>query len=210
MSVLRDRIRETQVTLRSIGSAAGIRQTLLTPQQQSSLAERIRSREPTAEEELVRFFSGRVAFLVLARTHEPEMARDLSQEVMLAVLRALRTDQLRDPERLAGFVYGTARNLINNYLRSRSRQPPQDSIEAALHLASPVDPVQDGERSALVQRALRALNHTDRRILSLTFEKDLKPAEIGSRLGLSSDVVRARKSRALKKMIVRIKELSRG
>ena len=73
---------------------------------------------------------------------------------MLAVVRALRDEQLREPERLAGFVYGTARNVINNYLRTRSRLPREDPIDAALHLASPPDPVDDSERIALVRRAL--------------------------------------------------------
>ena len=46
---------------------------------------------------------------------------------MLAAVRALRREQLRDPERLAGgFVYGTARNVLNNYLRTRSRLPKED------------------------------------------------------------------------------------
>ena len=107
----------------SDGAAAGASNGLLTAQQQSSLAERIRGHEPSAEEELVRIFADRVRFFVLARTRDPEAARDLAQEVMLAVVRALRGEQLREPERLAGFVYGTARNLVNNYLRTRSRSP---------------------------------------------------------------------------------------
>ena len=122
------------MALHSGGAAAGASRALLTPEQQSSLAERIRGHEPSAEEELVRIFSDRVRFLVLARTRDPEAARDLAQEVMLAVVRALRGEQLREPERLAGFVYGTARNLVNNYLRTRSRLPKEDSLDAALHL----------------------------------------------------------------------------
>ena len=145
------------MTFHSDGAAAGASSGLLTPQQQSSLAERIRSREPSAEEELVRLFTDRIRFLVLARTRDPEAARDLAQEVMLAVVRALRGGQLREPERLAGFVYGTARNLINNYLRTRSRLPREDSLDAALHLASPPDAVDDSERIALVRRALGVL-----------------------------------------------------
>ncbi len=68
---------------------------------------------------------------------------------MLAVVRALREEQLREPERLAGFVYGIARNLINNYLRTRSRLPREDSLEAALPSGEPARP---GRR----QRAHRA------------------------------------------------------
>ena len=94
---------------------------LLTPQEQSSLAERVRGHEPSAEEELVRLFADRVSVLALARTRDRELARDLTQDVMLAVVLALRNGHLREAERLAAFVYGTARNVINNYLRTRSR-----------------------------------------------------------------------------------------
>jgi RNA polymerase sigma-70 factor (ECF subfamily) len=193
----------------SDGAAAGASDGLLTAQQQSSLAERIRGHEPSAEEELVRIFSDRVRFLALARTRDPEAARDLAQEVMLAVVRALRGEQLREPERLAGFVYGTARNLVNNYLRTRSQSPREDSLDAALHLASPLGPVDNSERIALVRRAIGILGSTDRKILLMTLVEGLKPGEIGIRLGLTSEVVRARKSRALKKTIDRVRKLSR-
>jgi len=46
---------------------------LLTAQQQSVLAERIRQRESSAEEDLVRLFSERVMFLALARTRGREV-----------------------------------------------------------------------------------------------------------------------------------------
>ena len=197
------------LTFHSGGAAAGASRALLTPQQQSSLAERIRGQESSAEEELVSLFGDRIRFLVLARTRDPEIARDLAQEVMLAVVRALRGEQLREPERLTGFVYGTARNVINNYLRTRSRLPKEDSIDAAGDLAGPPDPVDNRERIGLVRRALGALDSTDRKILLLTLVQGLKPGEIGARLGLTSEVVRARKSRALKKTIDRVKKLSR-
>ena len=197
------------MTFSSGGTAAGASSTLPTAQQQSRLAERIRGHEPSAEEELVRLFGDRVRFLVLARTRDAEVARDLAQDVMLAVVRALRSDHLRDPERLAGFVYGTARNVINNYLRIRSRSPREDPIDAAEHVANATEAVDNGERIALVRRILATLDATDRRILLLTLVEGLKPGEIGARLGLSSEIVRARKSRALKKTIDRVKKLSR-
>jgi RNA polymerase sigma-70 factor, ECF subfamily len=195
--------------LQSSGATAGTARALLTPLQQSTLAERVRCRESSAEEELVRLFSDRVRFLVLARTRDAEAARDLTQDVMLAVVRALRNGQLHEPERLAAFVYGTARNLLNNHLRIRSRRPVEDPIDTALSLSSTADPVENAERVALVRRALGDLDGTDRRILLMTLVEGLKPGEIAGRLGLTSEVVRTRKSRALKKAIERVRKLSR-
>ena len=183
---------------------------LLTPQEQSSLAERVRGHEPSAEEELVRLFADRVSVLAFARTRDRELARDLTQDVMLAVVLALRNGHLRETERLAAFVYGTARNVINNYLRARSRVPRIDPLDVELVAAATrPDPVENSERVGLVRQALRLLDSTDRQILRLTLTEGLKPGEIAARLGLTSEVVRTRKSRALKKTVERMKRLSR-
>ena len=197
------------MTIDSGGAIAGVSRALISPQQQSTLAERIRNHDRSAEEELVRLFSGRVTALVLARTRDREIAPDLTQDVMLAVVLALRDGHLREPERLASFVCGTARNVINNYLRTRSRQPREDPIDHGFDLASMPDELENTERACLVRQALGALDRTDRKILSLTLVGGLKPGEIAQRLGLTSEVVRARKSRAIKKATERVKKLSR-
>ena len=181
----------------------------LSPEQQVTLVERVRQRDGPAEDELVLLFSERIAFLIRTRTRDPEAARDLTQEVLLAAVLALRNGQLREADRLAAFVYGIARNVINNYLRTRSQLPCEAAVDPEIHPANNSDYFQDAERSALVRSAVRVLDRTDRRILLLTLVEGLKPGEIAARLGLTSEVVRTRKSRALKKVTARIKELSR-
>ena len=114
----------------------------------------------------------------------------------------------QESERLAAFVYGIARNLINNYLRTRTRLK-EDPLDAALPLALQPDTADDEERLGLVRRALRTLELTDRTILLLTLVEGLKPGEITLRLRLTPEVVRTRKSRALKRTTERVKNLSR-
>jgi RNA polymerase sigma factor (sigma-70 family) len=196
------------VTLTSAGATVVMYGERLTPHEQSTLAERIRRREAPAEDEFVHLFSAKIAFLVRSRTRDREAARDLTQEVLLAVVLALRNGHLREAERLAAFVYGTARNVINNYLRTRSRQPREDPINTELHPANIQEPLEGTEREALVRNALGVLDSIDRKILLLTLVEGLKPGEIADRVGLTSEVVRTRKSRALKKAIERVKTLS--
>jgi RNA polymerase sigma factor (sigma-70 family) len=174
------------------------------------LAQRIRDGDPAAEEELVRQFGERVRVFVAMRLHDRETARDLGQEIMIGVLTALRLGQLREPERLAAFVYGIARNLVNNHVRS-GRAHPSEPIGPELP-AAPRDPVEEletGRRQELLRGALARLNRAERGILLLTLVDGLKPGEIAYRLGLSAEVVRVRKSRALRKVIERIDELTR-
>ena len=76
---------------------------------------------------------------VSVRTRDREFARDLAQDVLMHVLTALRDGQLRDQERLAAFVYGTARNVMNNYLRTgRQRRTEPLDPEFAAVTADPV------------------------------------------------------------------------
>jgi len=181
----------------------------LTPQQQRAIAEGVRTRDGPAEEELVRLFSARLGVMARNRLRDPEAARDLTQDVLLTVIRALRNGQLRDPERLTGFVYGTARNLINNHLRTRARLPAEEPLDDDLLVTCTPDLLEEAERGTLARRALSALDATSRTILTLTLVEDLKPAAIAKQLGLTPEVVRTRKSRALRQIAERFKALSR-
>ena len=66
------------------------------------LAERIRNNDRSAERDFVDLFYGRVYAMAMARTRDREIALDLAQEIMLAVLAALRAGRLRDPAALPG------------------------------------------------------------------------------------------------------------
>ena len=99
-------------------------------------------------------------------------------------------------------------SMIKNFLRARSRLPRQAPINDEVCSVSDSDPVENRERNALVRRALSLLDSRDRKILLLTLVHGLKTGEIATRVGLTSEVVRAWKSRALKKMIERISTLS--
>lgn len=181
----------------------------ITPEEQSALAERVRIGDSAAEDELIRVFRPRVLMMMRARTQEPDVAPDLCHDVLIAVLQALRQGQLRDPERLAAFVHGVARNAANNHLRTRCRHPVLNELSESVPAAGSDDPVKSVERRQFVSRALAAVTQTDRRILLLTLVEGLKPGEIAERLGLTNEVVRTRKSRALRKMIERVRDLSR-
>src|SRR5689334_15676992 len=90
------------------------------PVQEASLAARIQAGDRSAEEQLFNTYQRSVLLIATARTHDREMARDLTQEVFIVILGALREGRLREPDKLAAFIHGTARNIINNFLRARA------------------------------------------------------------------------------------------
>jgi len=174
-----------------------------------TLAERIRRGDPAAEEQLVAAYGPRIYAMAVVRTRDREASHDLVQDVLWAVIQALRQGQLRDHDRLSAFVCGTARNLINNYRRTQARlsrdAPRQDSRPG-----SDFGWMQDHEeRVRLVRQAVARLDAADRQVILLTLIAGLKPAEIAARLGLGTDVVRQRKLRAIRKVIEILAKRSR-
>ena len=174
-----------------------------------SLARRIRDGDRGAEEELAERFRQRVYVMALARTRDPEAAKDLVQEVLLGVLRALRDGKLRAEERLSAFVHGTARNRVNDHLQARQKRQDGRSLPPRPPAASPEERFVQAERQVLVRRALRSLGARDQEILLLTLVEGLKPGEIAERLGLRPELVRKRKSRAVRKVRQTVSEMSR-
>jgi RNA polymerase sigma factor (sigma-70 family) len=164
------------------------------------LAERIRQGDTSAEPELVQEFAQRVFVMAVVRTRDREAARELVQDVLMAVIVALRKGQLQDVDKLAAFVHGTARNVINNRLRNESQHPPMEPLADNLAQGELAQQLEDDERTRLVQQALEHLGPEDRRILCMTLVEGRKPGEIAAALGLTSDVVRTRKLRAVKKV----------
>jgi len=175
-----------------------------------NLAERIRQGDTSAETELVREFTQRIFVMGVVRTGDREIAKELVQDVLIAVIGALRKGQLQAPEKLAAFVHGTARNLINNRLRSERQTPPLEPLPEDLAHPNWAEPAEDAERVRLVHHALQRLGPEDRKILLMTLVEGRKPGEIAAELGLTSEVVRTRKLRAVKKVADLIKKMSRS
>ena len=176
----------------------------------ADLAQRIGAGDRVAEEEFARRFTIPVREMMLARTRNPETADDLTNETLMAALGSLRAGRIDAPERLPAFVYGAARNVLNSYFRTRGRHPVEITLPADLAADPQADPVEDKERRGLVREALNQLNETDRRILRMSLAEGLGPEKIAQSMRLRPDLVRARKSRAVKKIVEILRTLSRS
>ncbi len=174
----------------------------------STLGVRIRNGDSAAEEELVKHFQKQIYTTILVRTRNPDIAQDLAQETLSQTIWALREDRLNHHDRLPGYIHAIAVNLVNHYFRTNSISRPcildPGSPSTALeHLA-------DLEKAALVRNALDRLKPSDAHILRLTLVEGLTPLQIARHLDLKPDVVRKRKSRALKRIRTMIKNRSQS
>lgn len=115
---------------------------------------------------------------------------------MIALLLELRRGGLRDPEALPAFAAGIARNIVRSEHRASTRHDVQ-ALET--DVAQPSTENEDVRRLD-VERALDTLPVADQQVLRLILVEGCKPADLSSRLGISAEAARARKSRAQKRL----------
>jgi RNA polymerase sigma factor (sigma-70 family) len=170
------------------------------------LVERVAQGDRAAEAQLAEYLTPRIRVMMRAKTRDAELARDLTQDAVIEVLKALRRGQLREPARLIAFVHGVSRNVANNYVRTRRDDTAHEPLSDLL--AQPLDEADAHERRDLVTRGLAQISPSDREILDLILVEGLKPGEIAARMGLAPEVVRTRKSRALKRVLTALERLT--
>lgn len=136
------------------------------------LVRRIVAGDPAAESELVERFSRALSLLLRQLTRDAAAAEDLYQETFRLVIEKVRGGELRDPERLPGFVSSLARNLFVASARRSGRRRQWQGDPAASETAPDPSPGQLAkllaqERAAAVRQVLGELkNDRDREILS--------------------------------------------
>jgi RNA polymerase sigma-70 factor, ECF subfamily len=167
---------------------------------QEGLADRLARHEPGAEDEFVRSYSAALGTVLRARLRDPEAAREVANDVLLAVLNAIWAGRLSDRGRLSAFVMGTARNLANSYRRRRARRPLEEMLADNLAAADTAPDRDRRDRMRSVFDEVQHLDDTDRAVVGLTLAQGLKPAAIARALRLSPQVVRTRKCRAIRRL----------
>ena len=157
----------------------------------ADLVRRILSGDPAAEAELVERFSRAVSFLLRRLARDEAMVEDLYQETFRLVIEKVRAGELREAERLPGFVSSMARNLfLGSARRGGRRQKWQGDPEAAETAPDPAPgqlaTLLAQERAAIVRRVLAELkNDRDREILSRYYIVDQDKEDICRDLDLS-------------------------
>ena len=148
------------------------------------LVRRIVARDPAAEAELVQRFSRALTFLLRRLTRDEAAAEDLYQETFRLVIEKVRGGELREPERLPGFVSSMARNLFLGAVRQSGRRQKWHGDAEATETAPDPAPGQLAkllarERAATVRRVLAELkNDRDREILSRYYIADENKEDI--------------------------------
>lgn len=161
---------------------------------------RIQSGDASAENEFASAFKRQVFVVLLGRISDQETCRELTQDVLLAVLQAIRDGKIREPEKLPGFMHGVVRNIANNHLRRKTEAPVWIELDETALWVDAEEEAEMADRKRLLNEALMQLEPDDRRILALSIVEGRSAPEVAAALGLSPDAIRQRKSRALRRV----------
>jgi DNA-directed RNA polymerase specialized sigma24 family protein len=105
-----------------------------------------------AEGELFRRMAPRVRLYGLRHLRDGHAADDLTQQVLITTIEALRAGRLREPEKLASFVLGTCRMTVLDLRRGGNAAPhlldslcdPLASAESCLSSTMTANPLPAG------------------------------------------------------------------
>jgi len=152
-----------------------------------------------AEAELYRRLAPRVRLYGRKHLRDDHAAADLVQQVLLMTLEGLRAGKLREPDRLASFVFGTCRMVVLELRRTHARRERLlgtygDDAPAA---DPAVAPRLDHDR---LRQCLERLPERDRSVLVMTFYEDAPAQEVAGALGLSEGNVRVIRHRGLQRL----------
>ncbi len=151
--------------------------------------------------ELVEQFERTVHAVCLRRLGNPSEALELTQEVFLHVMK--RLDQLREPERFAGWLRQVAARMAINRATRRIQPPNVDSevLEAAgEHHLAPLDELIARERAQRLHDGLARLKALDRETLVAFYIRGQSLIEIADDLEVPIGTVKRRLHTARKRL----------
>ena len=155
------------------------------------LVRRIQRGDTAAETRLVERYSRGLLYMLRRTAGDPALADDLHQETFRVVLERLRERGLEEPERLAGFLHRTAKNLFIGGYRKVIRRKTEGEIDGLDAVPDPAaDPLHEAvreEEAALVRRLIGELEtDRDRQILYRFYIAEEEKERICADLELSS------------------------
>lgn len=170
------------------------------PSNWPQLVGRIHGGDPAAMEEMYQLFSTGIRFL-LYRQLGPNDLDDKVHDVFVIITEAIRNGELREPERLMGYVHTVVRRQVASHIdrainmrRNRVDMDFQESLS---------DKRPDPEREAiareslgLAMRVLQSIPKRDREVLTRFYLDEETAEEICENMNLSETQFRLIKSRA--------------
>jgi RNA polymerase sigma-70 factor, ECF subfamily len=157
----------------------------------SDLVGRIRGGDRQAETELVERYNCAVMSIIRRALGNSTVADDLYQEIFCILIEKIRRGDIREAERLPGFVCGVARNQVIKHFQRAARQERSIETEEAASLPCPAqDQLEEllrKESADIVRQILKEMtNERDIQLLFRFYLAEEDKEQICDDLGLTS------------------------
>lgn len=164
------------------------------------LVARIRVGDDDAMTELYQIFARGIRFHLCRQLGSQELD-DKVHDTFLIVVQAIRRGDLREPDRLMGFVRTIVRRQIAAYIeeavhRRRELADIDGGVRLIDHARTPEQSAMDHQRRDIVAAILRKMNHRDREILARFYLLEQTQGQICEEMSLTETQFRLLKSRA--------------
>jgi RNA polymerase sigma factor (sigma-70 family) len=159
--------------------------------------------------QLVERYQSPVCALAYSACGDVSQSEDLGQETFLIAWRKL--GELKEPGKFRAWVFGIGRNLINNSLRAKKRNPlsaaePLPDGVASIAEASPIERAISKEEQEILWRSLENIPESYREPLILFYREEQSIQRVAEILELTEDAVRQRLSRGRKLLQERVSQ----
>jgi len=164
------------------------------------LVAQIKAGEETGMEHLYRLFSRGIRYY-LCRHIGPQELDDRVHDTFLIVVKAIQHGDLREPERLMGFVRTVVHRQVAGYIEKavhtrRDHTDIETGITVADRNQNPEQQAMAKEKAGLVKTALESLSPRNREILVRYYLKEQSREQICREMSLTETQFRLTKSRA--------------
>jgi len=164
----------------------------------SNLVQQARQGERQAEETLCRRFAPAIRAFARRRLRGREAVEEFAQDVLLALIEALRGGRVAEPERLGGFVLGICRNLALDRVRQKERrQSLWQTYGVALEAVSVQAIESESYEIAHLEDCLSQLSKRSRELLRLGYIESRGHDEVAAALEISPANARVLRHRTL-------------
>jgi RNA polymerase sigma-70 factor (ECF subfamily) len=166
----------------------------------AGLVERVRSSDPAGMAELYEVFSKGIRFY-LWRQLGPRDLDDKVHDLFLIITQSIQNGELREPERLMGYVRTIVRRQVAAHIHSavetrRNQVDLDPDMKLRDQHPDPERTVIERQNMQLAMRVLNSLPERDREVLIRFYLKEQLPGEICREMNLTQTQFRLIKSRA--------------
>lgn len=163
---------------------------------EAALRQRAEMLEPEALAEIYGAYAGRIYKYIYHRTGDSEAAEDLTGDVFVRMLEAIREDRSWSLS-LQGWLFRIAHNLVVDHFRRRSKRDGPELDEQWMAAESPSTTFEGLFHAAQLRNAMQSLTEEQQQVIALKFGEGLSNMEIAEILGKTEGAIKALQHRGL-------------